>query len=67
MSTNYSSDIYSIAQYIEQIKSRYIEEPEDTLSMGIFGYLEEIHANIIQNSFSVRTGKSLFHLLFSNT
>ena len=50
MSTNYSSDIYSIAQYIEQIKSRYIEEPEDTLSMGIFGYLEEIHANIIQNS-----------------
>lgn len=50
MSTNYSSDIYDIAQYIEEIKARYIEIPEDTLSMGIFGYLEEIHGNIIQNS-----------------
>ena len=37
-----NSDIYNIANIIESIKSQYIEESEDTLTVSTFGYLGSI-------------------------
>ena len=37
-----NSDIYNIANIVEDIKASYIEEPEDTLAVGTFGYLGSI-------------------------
>lgn len=45
-----SPNIYDIATYIDAIKAKYIDLPEDTLAMGIYGYLSEIHANILENT-----------------
>lgn len=45
-----SSDIYELTQYIEDIKSKYIDESEVTKSMGIYGYLSEVSTSIMQNS-----------------
>lgn len=49
--TNVSTtDIYQIAGIIESIKNKYIDIPEDTLVMGIYGYLNEIFSNAIENT-----------------
>lgn len=45
-----NANIYDIHQYVENIKARYIDEDERTLSMGIFGYLGDINSNILQNT-----------------
>src|SRR5574344_1924521 len=45
-----SSDIYELTQYIEDIKSKYIEASEVTKSLGIYGYLSEVSTSIMQNS-----------------
>jgi hypothetical protein len=49
-STTTSTDIYQIASFVDNIKAKYIDIPEDTLTMGIYGYLSEMHTNIIENS-----------------
>lgn len=49
--TNVSTtDIYQIASVVESIKNKYIEVPEDTLVMGVYGYLNEIFTNTIENA-----------------
>lgn len=45
-----STNIYDIAPYVDAIKAKYIDIPEDTLAMGIYGYLNEIHTNILENT-----------------
>lgn len=51
MATNLSSDIYEINDYINKIKKNYTEGiNEDTLLLGIFGYIGQIHSDMIQNS-----------------
>lgn len=45
-----TSDVYDIASYVDAIKAKYIDIPEDTLTMGIYGYLSEIYSNSIENS-----------------
>lgn len=45
-----SVDIYQIVSVIEAIKAKYIGIPEDTLTMGIFGYLSEIFSNAVENA-----------------
>ena len=45
-----TSDIYDIEAFVDAIKSKYIDIPEDTLAMGIYGYLSEIFSNSIENA-----------------
>ena len=45
-----SSDVYDIANYIEEIKLNHIPESQTTLSLGIFGYLNDVFSNSLQNT-----------------
>ena len=48
-----STDIYDIAATVEEIKSQYIDEDEDTLATDIFGYLGSVETRKIQSSILV--------------
>jgi hypothetical protein len=49
-----SADIYDIAEYVEQIKQKYVEdETEETLMMGIYGYMSAMFSNELQNAIRV--------------
>lgn len=48
--TTATADIYGIAEYIEAVKQNYTELDEQTLVLGMFGYLSEIHGNALQNT-----------------
>lgn len=49
-----SSDIYDIADFVDAIKKKYVEdETEDTLMMGIYGYMSAIFSNELQNAIRV--------------
>lgn len=51
MITRVSSDRYMIGKYIQDIKSKHIPaDNSNTLMLGIFGYLNEVHSNIIQDN-----------------
>jgi len=51
MSTNISTDIYNISGFVDEIQKKYMDDvSEDTLMMGMYGYLNETHSTIIQNS-----------------
>ena len=46
-----STDIYSIVEMVNKLKSKYVEdEDETTLALGIFGFLGDIEAKKIQTS-----------------
>lgn len=45
-----SSNIYEIAKFIDKIKEKYIDIPNDVLTMGLYGYISELGTNIIENS-----------------
>ena len=46
-----NTDIYGLVESVKDIQDRYIdEETSDTLALGIYGYLADIHAVILQNS-----------------
>ena len=48
---SFNTDIYDIEDTIIDVKKRYIEdETEDTLSLGIFGFISDIEAKKIQTS-----------------
>ena len=48
---NLSTDIYGVNEYVNNIKKNYITDVnEDTLMLGIFGYLGQIHSDMLQNS-----------------
>lgn len=48
-----STDIYDIASSVEEVKSQYIDEDEDTLAIDVFGYLGSIETRKIQTSIMV--------------
>ena len=48
--TEYLPDIYKISETIKEIQSKFIEEEENTLELGIYGYLNEVFANSLQNA-----------------
>ena len=35
--TMVSADIYKVASYIDKIKAKYVDVPEDTLILGVYG------------------------------
>ena len=44
-----STDIYDAVAFIEALKAKHLDIPEETLAMGVFGYLNEVHSNILEN------------------
>ena len=36
--TEYLPDIYKISETVKEIQSKFIEEEENTLELGIYGY-----------------------------
>ena len=48
--SNISTDIYKIAEFVESIKSKYIDIPEDTLALGVYGFLSSMFSNLIENT-----------------
>ena len=48
-----STDIYKIAEFVESIKSKYIDIPEDTLALGVFGFLSSMFNNLIENTATI--------------
>ena len=45
-----STDIFSISEYVESIQKKYIDIPEDTLYLGVYGFLSNMFSNILQNT-----------------
>lgn len=46
-----NTDIYDLVESVQDIEERYIDEEDPaTLAVGIFGYMADIHATILQNS-----------------
>lgn len=46
-----NTDIYDIVSSVQDIEERYIDEEDpETLAVGIFGYMADIHSTILQNS-----------------
>lgn len=50
---NYLPDIYSISETVSEIQKKYIEEDDNTMMLGIYGYLNEVNANTLQNAILV--------------
>lgn len=54
---NITSDIYDIVDAVTQVKKNYIiDQDEDTLALGIFGYVSDIEAKKIQTA-TIMTGE----------
>jgi hypothetical protein len=49
MADNLTSDIYSINDFVNEVKKQYVSENEDTLMLGIFGYFGQMFSDLIQN------------------
>lgn len=50
----FNSDIYDISNLVNDVQKKYMEDVnEETLSMGIYGYMNEIFSKQIQNSIIV--------------
>ena len=46
-----STDIYEIVEAVQNLEERYIDEEDpEILALGIYGYMADIHATLIQNS-----------------
>lgn len=49
MAVNFT-DIYEASNFVRDVTKKHIDIDDEPMAMGIFGYLNEIHANILQNS-----------------
>ena len=45
-----STDVYLATQFVNKLKERYIDIPEETLYLGIYGYLTSVFSNLIENT-----------------
>lgn len=45
-----NSDIYNINKYMEEVKKKFTGLDDTTLAISTFGYLGEVHSNILQNA-----------------
>lgn len=48
-----SSDVYSIADAVNNLKAQYVDEDEQTLAMGIFGYIGSMETAKIQTAITM--------------
>lgn len=47
---NLNVDVYNISEFVNDIKNQFVNLPEETMFMGIFGYTNEVYSNMLQNS-----------------
>lgn len=48
---SFTPDIYKVSDTINQIQKKYMEDiSEETLTMGIYGYMNEVFSNSLQNT-----------------
>ena len=48
---NITTDVYNISSFVDEIQKKYMDDiDEDTLMMGIYGYMNETHTSILQNA-----------------
>ena len=45
-----STDVYLATQFVNKLKEKYIDIPEETLYLGIYGYLTSVFSNLIENT-----------------
>lgn len=45
-----STDLYDVEAFVDAIKAKHIDIDEDTLTMGIYGYLSEIFSTSLENT-----------------
>ena len=45
-----SQDIFLVTSWLNQLKSKYINVSEDTLQLGIYGWLTSVFGNLVQNT-----------------
>lgn len=45
-----SQDIFLVTNWLDQLKAKYISIPEDTLFLGVYGWLSSVLGNLIQNT-----------------
>ena len=45
-----NTDIYKVSEFIDKLKAKYIDIPEDTLVLGVYGYLSSIFGNLLENT-----------------
>ena len=51
MANKISTDIYELTDFANNLKDKFIEGPSDeTLAMGIFGYMGNLFANLLQDT-----------------
>ena len=48
-----SQDIFLVTDWLEKLKAKYINIPEDTLYLGVYGWLSSVFGNLIQNTASM--------------
>lgn len=54
-----STDIYKVTNFIDKIKEKYIDIPEDTLVLGVYGYLASVLGNLTQNTATLASEYSM--------
>ena len=59
-----SSDVYSIADIVNETKKKYIDEDDQTLSTGIFGYIGSVETAKIQ--MAIQMASELSNEVFPN-
>jgi len=45
-----TTDVYLAHQFVNDLKERYVDISEDTLFLGMYGYLSSVFGNLIQNT-----------------
>ena len=45
-----TQDIFQATRFVDELKAKYIDIPEDTLYLGVFGFLSAYFSNLIQNT-----------------
>lgn len=45
-----TTDIYKASDFVDKLKAKYIDIPEETMYLGVYGYLSSIFSNLIQNT-----------------
>ena len=47
---NLSTDLYDVSTLVAALQRKFTDIPDDTISIGIYGYLQEIHQLILETT-----------------
>lgn len=54
-----SQDIFLVTQWLDRLKAKYVNISEDTLFLGVYGWLSSVFGNLIQNTATMVSEYSL--------